>query len=75
MTRLSPFAPTARQDLTHTQVDKGGLYLFGSNSLVIFYVSEPGQWGGYTPLGVLQDPDILDAFIRSGETAVTIDFD
>lgn len=69
-----PFTPTARQDLAPTQVNKGELYLYGSNSLVIFYVSEPNHWGGYTPLGVLQDPDVLDAFIGSGETAVTIDF-
>lgn len=69
-----PFTPTARQDLAPAQVNKGEVYLYGSNSLVIFYVSGPNQWGGYTPLGVLQDPDILDAFISSGETAVTIDF-
>lgn len=69
-----PFSPEGRQDLTPTRVNKGEVYLYGSNSLVIFYVSEPNQWGGYTPLGVLRDPDVLDAFIGSGETAVTIDF-
>lgn len=70
-----PFTPTARQDLAPTEVNKGELYLYGSSSLVIFYVSQPNRWGGYTPLGVLQDPDVLDAFIGSGETVVTIDFD
>ena len=69
-----PFTSTGRQDLAPARVEKGEVYLYGSNSLVIFYVSEPNHWGGYTRLGALQDPSVLDAFIGSGETTVTINF-
>lgn len=70
-----PWTPTGQQNLAPSVVNKGDVYLYGANALVIFYASEPNRWSGYTPLGALQDPDVLDAFIGSGETAVTIDFD
>lgn len=69
-----PFAPTGRQDQTPARVDKGEVYLYGSDSLVIFYISVANHWGGYTRLGVLREPDVLDGFVGSGETAVSITF-
>lgn len=68
-----PFRPITN-GMTPSYIHKGEIYVYGSNSLVIFYHSEPNGFGGYTPVGVLENPDVLDAFIGSGKETLTIDF-
>ncbi|MCF2707440.1 hypothetical protein I6E29_09235 [Arcanobacterium haemolyticum] len=68
-----PFTPQARENLTPPTVHKGDIYLYGSRSLVVFYHTEANQWSGYTYIGRLDEPDVLDSIIGTGQTEITLD--
>lgn len=48
----------------------GELYLWSGNSLVFFYTSFSNSYGGYVPLGYVEDPSGLAEAMGSGSVAV-----
>ncbi|WP_018118067.1 cyclophilin-like fold protein [Corynebacterium mastitidis] len=51
---------------TPNRVRVGELYLYGDRHVVLFYVSKPNRWGGYTRLGRVREASEVAGLKDSG---------
>lgn len=70
-----PVAIRAGQSYAPRRVKAGDVFVYGSDSLVIFYTPGTNSWGGYRAVGTLFDAGALEEFIGSGAETVTLAFD
>lgn len=68
--RLPYDFPSAATELPPT-IQAGQLYLWSGNSLVLFYTTFSNSYGGYVPIGYIEDVTGLAAALGSGGVSVT----
>ncbi|MFV0400018.1 MAG: cyclophilin-like fold protein [Oscillospiraceae bacterium] len=56
---------------TPATIRAGELYLWSENSLVLFYTTFQNSYGGYVPIGYIEDITGLDTALGSGDAMVT----
>jgi hypothetical protein len=56
-------------------IHAGDIMCWSGNSLVLFYKTYSNSYGGYVPLGKVEDPSKLDSALGSGNVQITWSLD
>ena len=63
--------PPSSPEKTPETIHSGELYVWSGNRLVLFYTTFSNTYGGYIPIGYIEDTSNLETALGSGNVVVT----
>ena len=68
LSQTPPLSPAETPETIHA----GELYVWSGNNLVLFYTTFSNTYGGYIPIGYIEDTSNLETALGSGNVVVTL---